>query len=59
MKHKHKLEEAGLTHNPCQGCEAFYTRTGMRRQCVLDFDGSCKWIGIYEEALRETTNSPP
>ena len=48
-----KLEGTGLSHNPCQGCEAYYTRDGFLLQCVLDIDSDCAWIKIYRDSLEQ------
>jgi len=50
-----ELEKVGLSHNPCQGCEAYITRRGMDCRCVFDYDGSCQWVKLYVEAICSLT----
>ena len=48
------LEGTGLQHNPCQGCEAYYTRDGLFGQCVMEIEKECRWIEIYDTALNRS-----
>lgn len=50
---KEKLEEIGLSHNPCQGCEAFYTREGIQGMCAMEFDEACAWVVRHDDAMRK------
>ena len=45
------LQGTGLKHNPCQGCEAYYTRHGLFGQCVMEIENACSWIYIYTITL--------
>ena len=46
-----KLAAVGLKHNPCQGCEAYYTRDGLFAGCAIEADGGCDWVKEYDAAL--------
>ena len=46
-----KLAAIGLRHNPCQGCEAYYTREGLFAGCAVESDGGCEWIRLHDDAL--------
>jgi hypothetical protein len=46
-----KLTLVGLGHNPCQGCEAYYTRDGLGYGCAAEVDGRCEWIKLHDAAL--------
>jgi len=49
-----KIENTGLSHNPCQGCEAYYTQDTHLGKCVLDANSDCAWIKIYNRTLQQT-----
>lgn len=46
-----KLKAIGLGHNPCQGCEGYYTREGLFAGCAVEADGGCEWIKLHDKAL--------
>jgi len=48
---REKLESCGLSHNPCQGCEAFYTGDDISGMCTMEFEGACAWIVKHDDAL--------
>ena len=43
--HEYRLEKEVMTvrSNPCQGCDAYYTRDHETKICALDADRSCTW----------------
>jgi len=51
MKKEEVLEKVGLKHNPCQGCEAYYTRDGLLTGCAVEADGGCQWVVAHDRAL--------
>ena len=51
MEHCFMWQEYGLKHNPCQGCEGYYTRQGFDGECALERGGFCRWIKLYDRAV--------
>ena len=51
------LKGTGLKHNPCQGCEAYYTRDGLFGQCIMGIENACSWIKIYDNAPNQALDS--
>ena len=45
------LEKSGIRHNPCQGCDAYYTREGEYGRCAVEMDEGCQWILLFLEAI--------
>jgi hypothetical protein len=54
-----KLAAIGLGKNPCQGCEAYYTREGLLTGCAVEADGGCEWIKLHDAALAGVADDPP
>lgn len=51
------LKGTGLKHNPCQGCEAYYTRPEFFGQCIMEIENACSWIVIYNNAPNQSPDA--
>ena len=47
------IDKYRLSHNPCQGCEAYYPNRNEGCRCQVEIDGVCGWIVIYDAAVAE------
>lgn len=51
MTKQERLTTVGLAHNPCQGCDAYYTSEGLLGGCAIESHDMCDWLRLHDQVL--------